>query len=83
MTPSRSTTARGKKEAERLDIPFLGDIPLDGRVRAGGDAGEPIVIGEPDGPVTRAFLALATKLTEARPLDGDNARKGVFSFMKS
>jgi ATP-binding protein involved in chromosome partitioning len=54
----------GRREAERLRVPFLGEIPLDPAIRAGGDAGRPIVAEEPDGPQGRAFQALARTLLD-------------------
>ncbi len=75
----------GRREAERLGTPFLGEIPLDGTVRAGGDEGRPIVAADPDGAVSKAFGALAEKIAAARPLEreGKAPRKGFFSFLKS
>jgi ATP-binding protein involved in chromosome partitioning len=49
----------GKKTAELLKVPFLGEIPLDPKVTLGGDAGRPIVAGDPEGGVTRAYLSIA------------------------
>ncbi|HFC05164.1 MAG TPA: iron-sulfur cluster carrier protein ApbC, partial [Rhizobiales bacterium] len=37
-----------KDEAEKLELPFLGEIPLDKNVRIRSDSGEPIVVSEPD-----------------------------------
>ncbi len=75
----------GVKEAERLQTPFLGQIPLDQAIRAGGDSGKPIMLAQPDGPVGAAFVALAEKVAAAKPLERENAapRKGMFSFLKS
>lgn len=75
----------GRREAERLGTPFLGAIPLDGEVRAGGDAGRPIVAAQPDGLVAQAFIALAQKVVEARPLESQSSgpKKGLFSFLRS
>jgi ATP-binding protein involved in chromosome partitioning len=75
----------GRREAERLETKFLGEIPLDGAVRAGGDSGRPIVLAEPDGPVTEAFLALARSVAEARPIERADGgpKKGMFSFLRS
>ena len=76
----------GRREAERLETAFLGEIPLDGAIRAGGDEGKPIMLTEPEGPVGRAFLDLAEKVSAAKPLEagGDGAgKKGLFSFLKS
>jgi ATP-binding protein involved in chromosome partitioning len=52
----------GKRLAEELGVPLLGEIPLDPAVLAGGDRGEPIVIGEPRAPAAKALLELAERL---------------------
>jgi ATP-binding protein involved in chromosome partitioning len=49
----------GERTARRLNVPFLGAIPIDPKVAIGGDAGVPIVAAEPTSPVTEAFLAVA------------------------
>ena len=49
----------GRRTAERLKVPFLGEIPLDPKVTIGGDSGRPIVAAEPKGPVTEAYLRIA------------------------
>ena len=46
-----------RAEAERLGLPFLGEIPLDLAIRVAGDGGTPVVAAEPDGPEARAFRA--------------------------
>jgi len=56
----------GKRTAEQMQVPFLGEIALDPQVRVGGDSGMPVTahIGDED-PSAAPFLALA-KLLEAR-----------------
>ncbi len=54
----------GRRTAEALGIPFLGSIPLDPAVVAGGDTGEPIVLARPDSPAAQAFRDLARALVE-------------------
>jgi len=49
----------GRREAERLGAPFLGEVPLDGAVREGGDRGEPVVASQPDSPLAASFFAIA------------------------
>lgn len=49
----------GEKLAADYDVPFLGSVPLDARVREGGDAGEPAVIAHPDSPAAEAMAAVA------------------------
>jgi ATP-binding protein involved in chromosome partitioning len=43
-------TGGGARMAARLGVPFLGSVPIDPRVRNGGDSGRPIVADNPDGP---------------------------------
>ena len=52
----------GAQMAKDLDIPFLGDVPMDTRVRSGGDDGHPIVSAAPDAPAAKAFVALSSKV---------------------
>jgi ATP-binding protein involved in chromosome partitioning len=52
----------GRKTAEMLGVPFLGEIPLDGKVVVGGDSGQPIVIAHPDSPAAQAFRDLAASV---------------------
>ena len=49
----------GQRTAKELHVPFLGEIPLDPKIAIGGDAGRPIVAGEPDSAVTAAYMQLA------------------------
>jgi ATP-binding protein involved in chromosome partitioning len=46
-------------EAARLDVPFLGAIPLTMELRAASDAGQPITARDPDGPLGRAYQEIA------------------------
>jgi len=52
----------GKALAEHTGVPFLGAIPIDPKVREGGDEGVPIVVSNPESPVAKAFVQLAEKL---------------------
>ncbi len=47
-------------------VPLLGQIPLDTRLREGGDEGKPLVLSDPDAPAARELRAVAERLT-ARP----------------
>jgi ATP-binding protein involved in chromosome partitioning len=49
----------GRRTAEKLQVPFLGEIPLDPKVVSGGDSGEPIVAAEPKSAVAEAYLRIA------------------------
>ena len=50
------------EEAKRLDLPFLGALPLDLSVRLAGDAGTPVALG--DGPAAEAYAQMAARLVE-------------------
>jgi ATP-binding protein involved in chromosome partitioning len=54
----------GKRTAEELKVPFLGEIPLDPKIVIGGDSGRPIVAGEPGSPVTEAYLRIADAIVK-------------------
>jgi ATP-binding protein involved in chromosome partitioning len=51
-----------KAVAERMGLPFLGEIPLATPVRESADAGRPIVVSAPDSPAAKAFIAAAGQL---------------------
>jgi len=55
----------GRRTAELLKVPFLGEIPLDPRIAVQGDAGTPIVVAEPDAAATKAFVALAEQVARS------------------
>jgi ATP-binding protein involved in chromosome partitioning len=52
----------GRKAAEAFGIPFLGEIPLELRVRQGGDEGVPVVASHPDGREATAFMEMARNI---------------------
>lgn len=59
----------GRKEAARLSVPLLAEIPIDMAAREAGDAGRPIVLADPANPVSRAFRD-AAKAIARRVVDG-------------
>jgi ATP-binding protein involved in chromosome partitioning len=54
----------GQKLAATVEVPFLGEIPIDPRVAQCGDVGKPIVLEHPETPAARAYHALATRVKE-------------------
>ncbi|MEG3619997.1 iron-sulfur cluster carrier protein ApbC [Magnetovibrio sp. PR-2] len=48
-----------KDEAELLQVDFLGEIPLDIKIRETSDGGHPIVDSEPDSPHAKAYMSIA------------------------
>ncbi len=49
----------GQQLADEADVPFIGVIPMDASVREGGDSGKPVVISNPDSPVSKALKTIA------------------------
>jgi ATP-binding protein involved in chromosome partitioning len=70
----------GQRAAEKLGVPFLGAIPIDPAIRAGGDEGMPIVAANPDSPQAKTFRDIAAKIAEA--LDKPAAGGGIGSLLK-
>ncbi len=64
----------GKRTAESMSVPFLGELPLHPEIRIGGDSGNPIALGGVNSQIADSFSSLATliaqRATELR------ARKG-------
>src|SRR5437867_2831912 len=52
----------GKRAAEQLGIPFLGEVPLDIAIRMQSDIGAPIVIAQPDAPSSQVLRHIAEKV---------------------
>jgi ATP-binding protein involved in chromosome partitioning len=48
-----------RHEADRLGVPFLGEIPLALDIRTTSDAGRPVMVSAPDGPHAAAYKAMA------------------------
>ena len=55
----------GRKLAEELELPLLGEIPLQPNVRSGGDEGRPIVVADPESPVAKSIVETARQITAA------------------
>lgn len=51
----------GKRLAEEMGIPFLGELPLDARIRFGGDTGVPIVASSPESDFAARFRSIASR----------------------
>jgi ATP-binding protein involved in chromosome partitioning len=56
----------GARLAAELDVPLLGEIPLDQALRESGDAGIPVVEADPDSESSRAIAALAETVAATR-----------------
>jgi ATP-binding protein involved in chromosome partitioning len=57
----------GEREAKRLRVPLLGQIPIDIATREAGDRGMPITAEAKDSPVTAEFMRIAQRLRKELP----------------
>lgn len=65
----------GKKLAEQLDVPFLGEIPLIKSISDSGDAGRPVILDE-QGPMTAAFIEMAERVAQQVSINNAKAPLG-------
>ena len=69
----------GRREAERLDVPFLGEVPLDPAIRASGDDGEPVVSAAIEGGQAGVFMEIAGRVLGSLAPAGAAPAAGVDS----
>ena len=51
-----------KKESENFKIPYLGNIPLDKKLRKQSDEGRPSIIDDPNGEISEKYISIAKKV---------------------
>ena len=59
----------GRGGAKKTDLPVLGEVPLVEDIRLGGDRGKPLILAEPEHPVSQEFRAIAQRVMEADDLN--------------
>ena len=64
-----------RETAARLGVDFLGEIPLDGDIRATSDVGEPIVLAQPESAHTAAYRGIARRVLEQCRAAQDGAER--------
>ena len=62
-----------RAEAERLGVPFLGEVPLDMTIREKSDAGLPVVATAPDSPLAQCYRDIAARVRDG--LQGASRRR--------
>ena len=62
------------QEADRLGVPFLGEVPLHMTIREKSDSGLPVVATEPDGEHARIYRDIASKVREQLVSGADAGR---------
>ncbi len=67
-----------KRAAERLGIPFLGEIPLVTSIRSTADKGDPIVHSDPGNPSAQSMIKIAEKLVAQVKTIGEREATKIF-----
>jgi ATP-binding protein involved in chromosome partitioning len=60
-----------QREAERMGVPFLGEVPLHMAIREKSDAGLPVVATEPDGPHAKIYRDIGARIRDQLGAGGD------------
>ena len=58
----------GEKEARRLGVPLLGQVPIDIPTREYGDRGKPVTLSNKENAAVQVFTRISTKLRECLPI---------------
>jgi ATP-binding protein involved in chromosome partitioning len=66
-----------RREAERLGVPFLGEVPLDIAIREKSDAGSPVVSAGADNPHAQYYRDIAVRVRDGLAAAGRPAPKIV------
>jgi len=64
-----------RHEADRWNVQFLGEIPLELKIRETSDAGSPIVASDPDGAYAKIYKDIAAKVRGA--LEGSGGKRAA------
>ncbi len=62
----------GKRLAEKLQVPFLAELPLVKSISDSGDAGRPVILNE-ENPVAEVFIEMAKKVAQQVAISNANA----------
>src|SRR4029079_10507326 len=69
----------GAEISKDLKVPLLGDVPIDIRVRSGGDEGAPVVVAAPDSPPAKPCSGFASKVAARVSMQAMRTRRIVES----
>jgi len=63
-----------RKEAEKLGVPFLGEVPLDAAIRTHSDDGRPVVASMAESPQASAMLEIARRVADTLAIGAPGAK---------
>ena len=75
-------TGGGAREAARLEVPLLGEVPIEPLVREAGDTGRPAVGAHPESAAASVFESIAQKVRQVLPelVNGAQVRVALWFF---
>ena len=72
-----------RRDAERLGMEFLGEVPLDITIRETSDNGQPVVVSQPDSAQAKVFMEIANRVWDKVSADlGGEARQAPHIVMQ-
>jgi ATP-binding protein involved in chromosome partitioning len=71
-----------REEAEKLGVPFLGEVPLHLDIRTTSDSGHPIVVDKPDSPHTQVYKNIAGRVWKQLSANQRGARQAPNIVMR-
>ncbi len=69
-----------KAEAARIGVPFLGEVPIEMRIRETSDNGTPVVAGDPNGREAAPYLEIAARVRQELDALGEGAKAPAIIF---
>ncbi|MDO9415663.1 iron-sulfur cluster carrier protein ApbC [Pararhizobium sp.] len=66
-----------RREAEKIGVPFLGEVPLTMEIRETSDAGTPVVVSHPDGPHAKVYRDIAASVWQQVSAAKGNAARSM------
>jgi len=75
----------GEALAAEVDAPFIGRVPIEADVSAGGDTGKPAVLAHPDGAAAIEFRRIARRLVDdlLPPVDVSSCTARIFDMVEA
>ena len=70
-----------RREAERIGVPFLGEVPLEMAIREKSDAGTPVVVADPESTHARIYRDIAAKVLDRMTAEQDMANRRAPSIV--
>ncbi len=70
-----------RKEAEKMKVPFLGEVPLDMAIRELSDGGNPVVAADPQSPHAQAYMAIARRVLDSLEPGGASSQRKAPMFV--